>query len=73
MGDKAMSADDWQPIESAPHNVKVILFWQDWRDGTPCMVIGFAVSGQRFDNGYSSISRHGSATHWRPLPPPPRT
>lgn len=62
---------DWQPIETAPHNKKVILFWEDWRDGKPCMEIAPYSTGTRYANGYSSVSYHGSATQWMPLPEPP--
>jgi hypothetical protein len=58
-------------MENAPHNVSVLLAWQDWRDGQWCMEIGPAVTGQRYENGYSSVSYHGSATHWQPRPAPP--
>lgn len=58
-------------LENAPHNVPVLLAWQDWRDGQWCMEIGPAIMGQRYANGHSSISHHGSATHWQPRPAPP--
>lgn len=58
-------------MENAPDNIPVLLAWQDWRDGQWCMEIGPAITGQRYANGYSSISHHGSATHWMPLPAPP--
>lgn len=58
-------------MENAPHNVPVLLAWQDWRDGQWCMEIGPAIMGQRYANGHSSISHHGSATHWQPRPAPP--
>ncbi len=62
----------WQDdMENAPDNIPVLLAWQDWRDGQWCMEIGPAITGQRYANGYSSISHHGSATHWMPLPAPP--
>lgn len=58
----------WQPIETAPHNTSVLLGWRDWRDGQWCVEVGAATTGQRYDNGYSNISQHGSATHWQSLP-----
>lgn len=58
-------------LENAPHNTPVLLAWEDWRDGQWCMEIGPAITGQRYANGHSSISHHGSATHWQPLPAPP--
>ena len=62
----------WQPIERAPENVRVLLAWEDWRDGKWMISTGYAVTGERWPNGYSSVSRHGSATHWQPLPEPPQ-
>lgn len=61
----------WQPIESAPHEQLVLLAWQDWRDGKWCMQVGYASQGRRYDNGWSNLSHHGSATRWMPVPPPP--
>lgn len=69
--DAAVAVERWQPIETAPHNQSVILAWQDWRDGTWSMEIGPASTGQRFANGFSSVSHHGRATHWQPRPTPP--
>lgn len=62
--------DGWRPIESAPHGQRVLLGWRDWRDHTWCMEVGCASHGRRTEAG-SSISHHGSATHWQPLPTPP--
>lgn len=67
-----MDKDGWRPIETAPHNKSVLLAWEDWRDGRWIITVDAASTGQRYENGYSSISRHGSATHWRELPPPPQ-
>lgn len=63
---------DWQPISTAPHNKAVLLGWADWRDSRWIMEVGAASTGDRFANGYSSVSLHGSATHWMPLPPAPQ-
>lgn len=63
-------AAEWRPIEEAPHNCAVLLGWHDWRDGQWCTAVGAASWGERVGE-YSNRSRHGSATHWRPLPPPP--
>lgn len=60
----------WRPIEEAPHNRTVILGWRDWRDGKWCMEVGAATWGERVGD-YSNRSQHGSATHFRPLPPVP--
>lgn len=61
----------WLGIESAPRNKAVLLGWQDWRDGRWSMAVDAYSTGQRFANGYSTVSNHGSATHWMPLPAPP--
>ena len=61
---------EWQPIETAPHNKAVLLGWEDWRDGAWAMNVGPASTGVRNEVA-SSISHHGSATHWQPLPAPP--
>lgn len=65
--------DEWQLIETEapPHNLAVLLGWEDWRDGRWIMEVGAYSTGQRFESGFSSVSRHGSATHWTPLPKPP--
>jgi hypothetical protein len=60
----------WQPIETAPHGVRVLLGWRDWRDHAWCMEVAPASHGWRGVE-VSTMSRHGSATHWMPLPPPP--
>lgn len=60
----------WRTIESAPHGVRVLLGWPDWRDGAWCMEVGCASHGRRTEAG-SSVSYHGSATHWMPLPEAP--
>lgn len=69
-----MRASDWQPIETAPHETDVILYcvagdrrWQE---------VGFASQGRRVNLGpgrgvASSMSWHGYATHWMPLPDAP--
>lgn len=59
----------WRPIEEAPHNRSVLLGWRDWRDGNWCMEVGAASWGERV-GGYSNVSHHGYATHFRPLPKP---
>lgn len=61
----------WQPIETAPHNTRILLAWQDWCDGSWSYEAGPYSTGERLPNGYSNVSCHGSATHWQPLPTPP--
>jgi hypothetical protein len=70
---KQKEADGWRDIASAPHQEVVLLGWWDddlmggtiWSTET-----GWASQGFRNEVG-STISRHGRATHWRPLPAPP--
>jgi len=68
----AALAKAWRPVSEAPHGQLVLLGWRDWRDGTWCMEVGCASHGHRTEAG-SSVSYHGSATDWMPLPAPPAT
>lgn len=63
--------DDWQLIETAPHETRVLLGWRQ-NDGNWFCETGMASHGwTRF--GVSNMSRHGFATHWQPIPDaPPR-
>jgi hypothetical protein len=61
----------WRPIDEAEPNQTYLLGWHDWRDHAWCTEVASAIHGQRFENGYSNVSRHGSATHFMPLPSPP--
>lgn len=64
-------ADEWRPIETAPHETNVLLAWQDWSlPGRWRMEAGMASWGWRNEVA-STMSRHGEATHWMPLPTPP--
>lgn len=67
----AALAEMWRPIEEAEPNQTYLLGWHDWRDHAWCTEVAPAIHGQRFENGYSNVSRHGSATHYMPLPSPP--
>jgi len=70
----------WQPIETAPLGVPLVLGWHD-----PMATMGLADGGDWVSeiahagmpntkpSGMSNGWRHGSATYWRPLPPPPIT
>ena len=64
-------AGGWRPIESAPHNEPVLLAWKSNGLETWNFEAGAASHGTRYPNGASSMSFHGQATHWRPLPAPP--
>lgn len=58
----------WQPIETAPHEQNVLVGW--WYNGEWKCETAMASHGWR-RNGISTMSRHGQATHWQPLPAPP--
>ena len=64
--------EGWREIatDPPPHEELVLLYWMDWR-GTRYMEATYASTGERYPNGYSTMSQHGSATHWMPLPEPP--
>lgn len=59
---------DWQPIETAPKEEWVLLFWPYWNGPIPA--VGIYCDGA-WDSD-SAISHDGdSPTYWMPLPPPP--
>ena len=64
---------EWRPIEEAPHGEDVLLFCPD--RGCPTnrarIELSKAVWGSSGD-GWSNISRHSWATHFMPLPLPPK-
>jgi hypothetical protein len=62
----------WQPIENAPHNELVLLYCPDQGcvSNKERIELDYAVQGYRNEVS-SSISHHGWATHWMPLPKPP--
>lgn len=68
----AALAEMWRPVSEAEPNRTYLLGWHDWRDHAWCTEVAPAIHGQRFENGYSNVSQHGSATHFMPLPAPPR-
>lgn len=61
-------AQEWRPIETAPHGEEVLLGWLGW-DGAWNMEVSQASWSW---GAKTKISRHGQATHWQPLPQPPR-
>lgn len=61
----------WRPIAEAPRNKLVLLAWRDWRTAEWENEVNHASTGKRHESGYSSISWHGEATTFRPLPAPP--
>lgn len=64
-----VSVTEWQPIETAPHEVEVLLGWREW-DGKWKAEVAPASWGWT-TRSVSNISRHGQATRWMPLPEAP--
>ena len=68
------NVEGWLPIShDTPANQTLILGWRDWRDATWCIEIAPYQTEHRI-GAYSSVSCHGSATHYLPtsiLPAPP--
>lgn len=58
-----VSVSEWQPIETAPDDVYVLLAHIDW------------LGEWRVFSGLAGCKKggwkHGHATHWMPLPAPP--
>jgi len=67
-----MVAPQWQPIETAPHGVDVLLYCPDMgcQTNRERIELGAYSTGRRI-GGTSSMSYHSWATHWMPLPTPP--
>ena len=62
----------WQPIETAPHDTDVLLASpSEWTNTGWIIEVGKASWGRRYDSGASSLSWHGRATHWMPIPKVP--
>jgi hypothetical protein len=55
---------DWQPIETAPRDERVVLLW------CPYVRNLYGVLGE-FAVGCSEDRIFNAATHWMPLPSPP--
>lgn len=69
---------EWQPIETAPKDgTRVLVFDAAWCGGKPMQSVSYWQWYERIDDG--SRQRCGSwsgvtvATHWMPLPDPPRS
>jgi hypothetical protein len=59
--------DNWRPIETAPKDVECLLY---------CPDLGNDSNIERVEVGYAVNTKAGSAhswaTHWMPLPKPPK-
>lgn len=66
--------NDWLPIESAPRDGTIILFW---RKGYSIPALGMYADGHVFTGGLSLSPSHipreweDIATHWMPVPKSP--
>jgi len=61
---------EWQPIETAPTNVGVLLYEPDTHERAGSITVGMARWGWSNDC-VSNWSENSWATHWMPLPSPP--
>jgi hypothetical protein len=63
---------EWQPIETAPPNVDVLLYCPDrgCESNRARIEFGYASHGWRNEVA-NNVSHHPWATHWMPLPEPP--
>jgi hypothetical protein len=68
---------DWQPIETAPADVPVLVFgyWESWGRGqTPRMAVWLRDSRYKGDDlEFYSKEINGDALYWMPLPKAPGT
>lgn len=64
--------NEWQPIDTAPRNVLVLLYCPELCQSNPERIeLDYASHGARVGQT-STISFHSWATHWMPLPEPPK-
>ncbi len=61
--------DEWQPIETAPKDVEVLVYSDAWN-------VPYLIKATRREHGWTSggfdLSNPHQPTHWMPLPEPPR-
>jgi hypothetical protein len=70
---EASIPDAWRSTENdpPPHGKPVLLCWWHELFNEWSYEVAPYSTGKRYDNGYSSVSYHGSATHWVDIPEPP--
>ncbi len=57
----------WRPIDDMTPPNEIVELYSPPTEFAPAVIeVGYAIQGSRI-GAYSSISRHGSATHWRPI------
>lgn len=63
----------WQPIETAPLDMPLQLgWWELWPEKKWVEEISLAGHANDKGPGMSNAWLHGRATHWQPLPEPPK-
>lgn len=64
--------EQWQQIETAPHDTELLLYCPFRHESNPERIeTGKATRGDR-GTVKSTYSMHAWATHWMPLPEPPK-
>lgn len=65
---------DWQPIETAPRNERVLVWWPFWSTVSPVVaMLDTDVQHWRLIYVQLEQATWPTPTHWMPLPPPPAT
>lgn len=62
---------DWQPIETAPKDGMVLVYCPDARQGKEIVAAQLKAGKPFLVSGIFAFD-HAPATHWMPLPPPPK-
>jgi hypothetical protein len=63
---------EWQPIETAPHDTRVLVWIPPWYGPSD----GKIIVASKFTLGWiddEAIFLQSKPTHWQPLPAPPTT
>lgn len=63
---RVREVQQWQPIETAPQGQIALFYDADATEVRHCMFVDWMVDGAFCGN------RHHTATHWAPLPAPPK-
>lgn len=65
-------AEQWQPIETAPQQTRVLVTWDDtWKRGAPHIEVCETGEEGLWFYSYDGEEPVSPPTHYRPLPPPP--
>lgn len=60
---------EWQPIETAPRDNERFLAWSKDNE---CFVVARIMRGKLVNSWDHQSLQHHKATHWMPLPEPPK-